>query len=185
MFNRWRTIRSRRGLFSVGVSVILVLILLLLAQPFFSRMLENLERTAVQQIVRQLNSAAQFKMAEYVALDKLNLLPEQIGVNPVAWLDINDLGGWNGYQGEVNNINFGQLEVQQWVFDKLTRRLVYKVKYPELLNNQDPQNNRIQFRVEMDFVDFNNDGNFDAKTDTINGLIVMAVYPYQWQQREQ
>lgn len=182
MFSRQENNRPRLSLFEIVVSVILLLILLLVAQPFFSKMLENFERTALQQIVRQLNAAAYFKMAEYVALDKLQQLPEQLDENPVYWLDIDDLEGWEQYLGEVDSVNFEQLEEQIWVYDKSTNRLIYKVKYPYLLDNEDPVSNRIQFRVEMDYMDYNRDKRFDADTDTISGLMIVAVYPYRWLQ---
>ena len=180
LVSRYQNNRPRFTKSEVILSVVLVLVFILVALPFFSRMLENLERTALQLIVRQLNAAAYMKMAEYVALDKLQLLPDQLRLNPVNWLELPDLGGWDRYQGEVNEVDFEQLDEQSWVFDKSTGRLIYKVNYPELLINGDPIYNRIQFRVKMDYVDYDDNGRFDAKTDTITGFLVQAVYPYQW-----
>ncbi|PCJ49045.1 MAG: hypothetical protein COA74_07200 [Gammaproteobacteria bacterium] len=183
LVSRYQNNQARFSKSEVVLSVVLVLVLVLVALPFFTRMLENIERTALQQIVRQLNAAAKMKMAEYVALDKLQRLPEQMRINPVNWLDIRDLGGWDRYKGEVEIVelvDFEQLGEQSWVFDKTTGRLIYKLAYPELLINEDPINNRIQFRVRMDYVDFDVKGKFDTKTDTITGLFVEAVYPYHW-----
>lgn len=185
MFSRQKNNRPDLRRFEIVFSVIIVLLFLLLAQPFFSKMLENFERTSLQQIVRQLNAAAIYKMAEYVALDKLQLLPEQLDNNPVTWLDINSLEGKDRYQGEVDNLDFEQLQEQHWIYEKTSRRLIYKLKYPFLIENEDPVKNRLQFRLKMDYLDYNDNQRFDSKTDTINGLIIEPIYPYRWLQNDE
>lgn len=180
MFSRWKKIPFRPNLFEMAISVILLLIVLFLARPFFSKMLESFERTAVQQIVRQLNAAAAFKMAEYIALDKLKQLPTQLLENPITWLGIDDLSGWDRYRGEVDDLDFQQMAEQSWVYDRRMHRLVYKLGYPTLVENNDPLANRIQFRLVMDYVDHNNDGRFSAGIDSINALLVNPVYAYRW-----
>jgi len=164
-------------------SLFILLIILLVAQPFFSKMLENFERTALQQVVRQLNVATNLKMAEYVALDKMQQLPEQLTENPIAWLDLDDLGGYGRYNGEVDRLDFEQLEPRHWVYDRFSMRLIYKVEYTELLVNEDPVAERIQFRLILDYSDLNEDGRFDANGETISGIMIVPVYPYHWRQR--
>ena len=139
--------RSREIFFRIALGLFVLVLLLLVVQPFITKMLQNFERTAMQQVVVQLNVAANFKMAEYVALDKLQQLPEQLSENPMSWLDLDDLGGYDRYLGEVDKLNFEQLDSKQWVYDRSVNRLIYKVKYPELLRNEDPFANRIQFRL--------------------------------------
>jgi len=185
MFSRQENNRFRVSLFEIVVSVILILIFLLLARPFFGKMLENIERTAFQQVIGHLNIAANFKMAEYVALDKLNRLPQELNKNPVTWLGIEELDGWDRYLGEVDSLDFEQLDAQHWVFDKSMSRLIYKVKYQKLLENKDPIENRIQFRLKMDYIDFDENGQFDNETDAINGFRFVPVYPFRWILNEQ
>jgi hypothetical protein len=182
MFHRFENNRPRLNQSEIVISIVILLVFILIAMPFFNRLLENIERTSMQQIIRQLNAAANIKMAEYVALDKLKQFPEQLRSNPVNWLDVRDLNGWDHYQGEVELLDFEQLEEQHWVYDKSRGRLIYKIGYPELLINNDPIQNRIQFKVKMDYIDFNRSGKFDATTDTINGLVIEAVYPFRWKQ---
>ncbi len=182
MVSRQENNRPRSSIFEIGVSIILLLLVLFVAAPLFERMMQNFEKTAVKQLVSQLNSAAQFKLAEYVALDKLKSLPKQISGNPIAWLDAEDIIGWDGYLGEVVRVDFNQLTAQSWQYDQTTRRLIYKVEYIDGLNNDDPIKDRIQYRFVLDFVDYDNDGVFDDDVDTISGLRVEAVYPYQWVQ---
>ena len=164
------------------VTLTLLLMLLLVAQPFFSKMMQSFERTAFNQVVTQLNAAASFKVAEYIALDKLPELPKQLANNPLSWLELDDLGGYDRYQGEVETLNFEQLDSKQWIYDRSTNRLIYKVKYPELLSNDDPIAQRIQFRLQLEYSDLNEDGRFNADKDRITGLAIVSVYPYQWRQ---
>jgi len=164
------------------VSLILLLMLLVVGQPFFSKMMQNFERTAVRQVVTQLNSAASFKVAEYIALDKLPELSEQLTNNPLMWLELDDLGGYDRYQGEIEVLNFQELNTKQWIYDRSTNRLIYKVEYPELLINEDPIAQRIQFHLQLEYSDLNEDGRFDADNDKITGLVIAPVYPYQWRQ---
>ena len=181
--SRWNKKSRLRQIFTWAVfSLFVLLIILLVAQPFFSKMLRNFERTALQHVVLQLNVVVNFKMAEYVALDKLQLLPEQLGENPMAWLDLDDLGGYNRYLGEVDQLDFEQLEVKQWVYDRSINRLVYKVKYPELLMNEDPVANRIQFLLALEYNDVNENGHFDAEIDKVSGITIVPEYPYRWLQ---
>ena len=172
--------RPRQIFIWLVVSLVVLLMILLVAQPFFSKMMKNFERVALQQVITQLNIAANFKLAEYVALDKLPQLPEKLTENPIAWLDVDDLGGYNRYIGEVERLNFGQLDNKQWAYDRSSNRLVYKLRYPELLRNEDPVANRIQFRLAMDYSDLNENGHFDAKTDKVTGLRIVPEYPYRW-----
>ena len=176
----YKAIQQRLSFFEIVVSIAVIVVFLLVAQPFFSQMMENVERISVQQIVRKLNAAATLKMAEHVALDKLHLIEGELRENPVAWLDLDDLGGWDRYQGEVEFVNFHQLREQRWIYDQSTGRLIYKLAYPELVDNDDPIKNRIQFRLMIDYVDINQDGQYTKKLDTINTLKVEAVYPYRW-----
>lgn len=185
MFRRFENNRPRLGQSEVVISVVILLVFILIAMSYFNRIIENSERTTVQQIIRQLNAAANIKMAEHVALDKLKQFPEQFRNNPVNWINDKDVKGWEHYQGEVEQLDFEKLEVQHWVYDKWTERLIYKVGYPELLINSDPIQNRLQFKVKMDYVDFNSNGKFDVTTDTINGLVVKAVYPFRWKQHNE
>jgi len=172
--------RPRQIFIWLVVSFVVLLMILLVAQPFFSKMMKNFERIALQQVITQLNIAANFKLAEHVALDKMPQLPEKLTENPIVWLDVDDLGGYNRYIGEVERLNFGQLDNKQWAYDRSSNRLVYKLRYPELLRNEDPVANRIQFRLAMDYSDLNENGHFDAKTDKVTGLRIVPEYPYRW-----
>ena len=173
--------KLRLSQIEILTSVVIGLLLFLLGLPFYHKMMQNIERTALQQILRQLNAAATLKMAEYVALDKLSLMSEQVRVNPISWLDIREMQGWGSYQGEASNVNFAKMDEQTWIYDQSLDRLIYKVAYPELLVNSDPVANKIQFKVDFDYVDYNENGQFDSTTETINGLMIVALYPYRWQ----
>jgi competence protein ComGC len=179
---KWnKAIQQRLSLFEIIFSVAVISVFLLVAKPFFSKMMENVERTALQQVIRNLNAAATLKMAEYVALDKLQLIQGEIRENPVSWLNLDDLGGWDRYQGEVRLVNFKQLKEKSWIYEQSTSRLIYKLANPELLDNEDPINNRIQFALKLDYVDINEDGQFTKEVDTINTLRVESIHPYRWQ----
>ena len=167
-------------LFTIIVSVVVLLIMLLLVQPFFSKMLENFERTTVQQIISQLNTAANFKMAEYVALDKLHHLPEELNKNPVTLFGIDDLGGWERYRGEVEIVNFEAMDKQTWFYERLTGRLIYRLAHPDLVENNDPVKDRLQFRLVIDYNDLDKNGKFTSTTDTVNTLLIQPVYGYRW-----
>jgi len=143
-------------------------------------MQENLERTGVQQTVRQLNAAINFKIAEYVALDKLQALPEKLDDNPMSWLNLDNIGGHNRYSGEVEALEFKLLVAGKWVFDRSSGHLIYKVKYPKRLKNEDPLVDRIQFELVLEYTDLDKDGQFIAGKDKVSGIVMAPVYPYQW-----
>jgi len=172
--------RSGINLIRVILGLLILLAFLFVAQPFIDKMLESFERTAIQQTVRQLDTAINFKIAEYVALDRLQELPEQLNKNPMSWLELDDMGGYDRYLGEVEKLDYSLLKAGHWVFDRATGRLVYKVKYPKRLNNGDPVTDRIQYRLVLEYSDLDEDGQFDADTDKVSGMMMQAEYPYQW-----
>jgi len=180
MFSRQENNRRRPRVVEVTVSVVVLLAAFLFAIPYVNRIMRNFEKTTVQQIVSQLNSVAQFKLAEYVALDKLKLLPKQLDDNPMNWISPKDIVGWEDYAGEVKSVIIENLDGGQWQYDLTTKRLIYKVKYIDKIINDDPKSNRIQFRFKLEFVDYNDDGIFDENTDTISGLHIEPVYSYHW-----
>jgi len=180
MRSRQENIRFRSREVEVTVSVVVLLAALLIAVPFVNRILQNFEKTTVQQIVNQLNSAAQFKIAEYVALDKLMMLPKQLDENPLNWINPEDIAGWDDYLGETNTVIFKNLDDGKWQYEQLTKRLIYKIEYADKIINDDPIKNRIQFRFKLEFVDYDNDGVFDQNVDTISGLRVEPIYSYHW-----
>ncbi|MCP4413020.1 MAG: hypothetical protein GY808_10720 [Gammaproteobacteria bacterium] len=162
------------------LALLLLLVLWLLALPFVDKMLENFERTSVQQTVGQLNTALNFKIAEVIALDKLQELPQQLATNPIAWLDLDNLGGYGNYKGEVEELDFKQLQAGNWVFDRSENYLIYKVKYPGQLKSDDPVANRIQFKLALEYSDLDENGQLNAETDKISGITMVPVYAYQW-----
>jgi len=167
------------------LGLILILIFWLLARPFVDKMMENFERTSVQQTVGQLNTALNFKMAEYIALDKLYELPQQLATNPIAWLELDNLGGYGNYQGEVEELDFKRLDAGNWAFDRSVNYLIYKVKYPEQLESDDPIINRIQFKLALEYSDLDKNGQLNVNIDKISGISMVPVYTYQWKKGAQ
>ena len=167
------------------LGLVLLLILWLLARPFVDKMMENFERTSVQQTVGQLNTALNFKMAEYIALDKLHELPQQLATNPIEWLELDNLGGYGNYQGEVEELDFERLDAGNWTFDRSVNHLVYKVKYPGQLESDDPLANRIQFKLNLEYSDLDKNGQLNVNIDKISGISMVPVYTYQWKKGAQ
>jgi len=167
-------------LIKVFLSLILLLVLWLLARPFIDKMLENFERTSVQQTVGQLNTALNFKIAEVIALDKLQELPQKLATNPIAWLDLDNLGGYGNYKGEVEELDFKQLQAGNWIYDRSVNHLIYKVKHPGQLKSDDPVANRIQYKLALEYSDLDENGQFTVNIDKISGITMVPVYTYQW-----
>jgi hypothetical protein len=157
---------------------ILILLSAFWVWPFVRSIMINMERTAFEQRVASLQRVVEYKVAEYMAVEALTRLPELLEQNP--WQ-------WQGQKQQVENeiieqetLDFDGMSRGSWAYESGTKRLIYKLYHDEHVINDDPLPNRIQFQLQLEVTDINNDGVYDPQQDTVTGLTLLPVFSYQW-----
>ena len=146
--------------------VALVLVFVLLASQRIMELRHAAERVGVQRTIATLQSALGTQMGVLVLQRGPEALPALHLSNPVALLDPpppNDLGE---HEGPPEPLPPGS-----WYFDRGTRELVYRVRYPEQYHSEDwqqPQWLRLQLRAHQ------HDG-------ALQRISLDVLHPYRWQ----
>jgi general secretion pathway protein G len=141
---------SRSGMAGAGFTlvelVVSITVIVLLMTAFLTRLLvyqREVERLAVDQVVRALRSGLQIQLASMNSRGRMNELPGLLEQNPIDWLaqkPANYLGAFY-HPGET------ELEAGNWYFDKMDHKLVYLYKHSD--NSESAEPNQLNFKVKL------------------------------------
>ena len=155
-----------------------VLVLIFLVWPFIKAMLMSMERMAFEQRVESLRRATEFKVAEYVALNSMQDVKELINENPWRWQaqDSEELED----SLEVEQLDINTQSRGEWIYEKERQFLSYRFYFTENLVNESPWKDSVQFKLQLEYQDINEDGRFDEGIEPITGLLFLPRYAYAW-----
>jgi len=170
-----RPLKIRRAIRRVTV-VIVLLLAVFYAEPFWKAMQERFEQTHIQQVLRQITQACEGLMIEAVALDKTHQLTEIVAGNPADCLQDTVLTSWD-YEGVYAAPDV--LPRGSWGFENERGVLVYRLKYTDRLVNLNPVSDELHFKLRTEFVDVNQNGSKDSD-EYITGLLIESVHRYRW-----
>lgn len=151
-------------------------------------MLENLlplrgkaEAARFAQSLGALRSAVHTRFAEAVVRDGFASVERLAHENPVQWLAVPPAA----YVGERAAPAPAEIPPGGWVFDSATRRLLYRVRYPEYFRGGSGSPPVIRLAVRLDYTDANGDGRFSAGRDRLRGVALSVLDDYAWEVPEQ
>jgi len=178
-----------RGARGAGFSLLeLVIVVALLAVLWFvaiERLLQlriDAERVAMLQVLGGLRSALGLEVAERVVRRGLASVVELQGSNPMALLAETP----HNYVGELDAPDPASVPAGSWYFDRRSRVLVYRVRYPEAFEGGPAEGPpRARFRVEVVWRDRDGDGRLDPRVDGIGGVRLAPMEPYRWKTGEE
>ena len=156
--------------------IVVVLLAIFYAEPFWQAMQVRFEQTHIQQVLRQMSQSCDGLLIEAVALDKTVPLAETLAGNPVACLGENELTSWD-YLGDYATPTV--LPRGSWGFDLDRAVLVYRLKQPERMVNLNPRSDELHFKLRTEFADVNKNGNLDSD-EYVTGLLIESVHTYRW-----
>jgi len=188
------------------MEMIVVIIVLALALTYFMsymlRMFAFAERSLLTTSVININTVLQYRAAGYAMRGDYAGLERFKGINPFAleaidpeWLDNTvkpDVDGARlltgkvylgvppNYLGEMDNVNPDEIEAGSWYFDNQARTLVYMVKNREFFESSLPGPDRVEFYVDIDYADRNNNNQFDPAADEYKNIRLQATGEYDW-----
>ena len=134
------------------------------------------ERTAMAQILGSLRSAMGIQVASHISSDTIEELIESANSNPMDWLSEKP----ENYIGVLDEPDPADVEIRTWYFDNYNKHLVYRVSSGEYFKSSLNGAKRARFRVNLDYTDVDEDGEFNQDIDEIHGLTLQSIEPYQW-----
>ena len=134
------------------------------------------ERTAMAQILGSLRSAMGIQVASHISNDTIKELIESENSNPMDWLSEKP----ENYIGVLDEPDPTDIELRSWYFDSYNKHLVYRVSSGEYFKSSLKGAKRARFRVNLDYTDVNEDGEFNENIDEIHGLTLQSIEPYKW-----
>lgn len=165
--------------FSLLELVVVIVIISLLLVIAISRLLAlrvDAERVVMAQVLGTIQSGIGIKVADNIVKQDIAGLRFLEGSNPMdrlAQLPSN-------YLGELEGVDPATLEDGNWYFDKQERVLVYLVRNKGFFTGGLANPPRARFAVRLVYTDKNRNGVFDAGTEMIEGLRLVALEPYNW-----
>jgi hypothetical protein len=197
---RW----ANRQLSKLEMIVVVIIFTLLLTYflNYMLRMFAIAERSLLMTSIININTTLQYRAAGYALRGDYDGLERFKGVNPYAldaidpeWLgnlvksDVNGsrlltgkvyLGVPPNYLGELDNVNPDEIEAGSWYFNLKARTLVYMVKNREFFESSLPGPDRVEFYVDIDYTDRNNNNQFDPAADDFRNIRLQATGKYDW-----
>lgn len=170
-----RPLKIRRVIRDV-TAVIVVLLAVFYAEPFWHAMQVRFEQTHVQQVLRQLTRACEGMLIEAVALDETSELAQKLAGNPAECLEDVVLTSWD-YQGIYAMPSV--LPKGSWGVENEKALLVYRLEYADRVVNLNPVSDELHFKFRTEFADVNLNGKQDSD-EYITGLLIESVHTYRW-----
>jgi hypothetical protein len=155
------------------IALILVFITTLLRE--FQAFYEESEQVQVQVMLENLNISVNSLVTEHIVVDDLSKLVRYRGSNPMTLLASKGLN----YVGEVSGSKLN-LEPAKWYFNTTTQNLIYQLRDPFKVNQQEGTPGQLNFQLNLKYQDVNQNNRYDRGVDRVFGLALEPVYPYQW-----
>lgn len=197
---RWAD-RQLSRLELVIVVIVLSLILFVLIQHML-KIFARAERSMLANSVMNINTTLQYRAAwhvlkaDYAALEAMNgMNPFDLSVMGQGWLDnsaypnisrqmlsgLVDIRLPASYLGVIDTVEPTSIKGGSWYYDLQQRRLVYRVSNYEYFETDLPGPARVEFIVDIDYKDRNDNNQFDAGLDEYRTIYLRALRSYTWQ----
>jgi general secretion pathway protein G len=170
--------RASRGFSLLELVVVIVLISILLAVAIERLLLTKAraEGTAMEQLVGTIRSAMTIRVAELVAGAHVPEVATLVGSNPILLLAEPP----QNYLGQLFGPDPSILPSGGWYFDQRDRALCYLVESADYFQSALPAPPRACFAVVLVFDDMNGNKRYDPAEDTLRGLRLIELAPYEW-----
>ncbi len=169
--------QNQRGMGLLEAVLIGVLISVLMV-VFMGRILNlslAVEREAMQQTVINLNSALNIEALTLIVQNNQEAIAAWEGENPMKLLNPPPIQ----YKGSFPEADARKQTPGSWFFDEGQSMLIYRINNIEQFAGGRAIPERVRFRVEAVFNDYNNDG-IKSADERYSGLRLKALDQYQW-----
>ena len=187
----------------LAVVVIVLSLILLLSIQQMLKLFARAESSMLATSVMNINTALQYRAAwyrlnaDYAALEAMQgMNPFDLGAaDPAGWLKqasgkgasrqmltgLVDIRLPANYHGALDNTDPEEVAGGDWYFDRRTDRLVYRVNNTEYFAGDFPGPARVEFTVDIDYNDRNENNRFEPGIDEYHNIRLRAFNNYTWQ----
>ena len=156
--------------------IALVSLLLAIAVDRLLLVKARAESAGMEQVVGTLRSAMTIRVAELVARARVAEVATLAGTDPMRLLAERP----RNYLGELFGPDASTLQVGNWFYDLRDHALCYLVESSDYFQSTLSAPPRACFAVEPVFDDANGNNRYDPGVDTLRGLRLAAIAPYEW-----
>ncbi len=184
------------------MAVIVFAVILSYFLNYMLRIFAIAERSLLMTSVININTSLQYRAAGYAMRGDYRGLESFKGINPFALDAIDPV--WIGnteqsvagapllppgkvymdvppnYLGELDNVNPDDIKAGCWYFNIQARTLVYMVRNSEYFESSLPGPDRVEFFVDIDYTDRNNNNQFDPTGDEFRNIRLQSKGEYDW-----
>lgn len=164
------------SLLELVVVIILVVILFLVA---FDRLLPlrgDAEAAHVATVIGGLRSAIGLEAATRITREGLPALADLEGINPMTLLQ-----EWpDNYIGETAELDRTEIGPGAWFFELESEALVYRVRFPQYLEDEPQHPAELRWRVTLQYEDTDGSGHYEPESDRVRGLRLEPLDRHEW-----
>lgn len=164
-------------LFELILVIVLVGLLFLIASWRLLPLRGDAEAAHVAATVGALRSALGLEVAERIVEDSLESAAELDRGNPMELLAQLPAR----YIGEVPSARGADIPAGSWYYDRSTRQLRYRVRFPQYLAHP-PHDEPVElsWQVRLRYLDNDGDERYNAQADSLRGIALVAMDNPQW-----
>jgi len=168
----------RRSLsrFELGICLIIIAVLFYFAVGKISDLSVYTEQTGIKIIIRNMQSNLDLYKAEKMISGALDDMAEMVNASPVGII----FSPPENYRGEFQSPDPLRFSPGDWYYDMGNKHLVYHVIHSDRFISSAPAPARIRLILDPVFIDIDGNSKFDVDIDTIRGLVLKKVEPYEW-----
>lgn len=145
------------------------------------RALASAEEAMFRTVVAELNAMLVYKTAEKVAQNKKQEIKNFVNHNPMDWMESPPVN-YSGIEDDYTKVKAGR-----WFYSPRDQVIAYRVIYTESVNVEGAEGieskeraEYLRFRVVLDYLDHNNNQQFDELEERLIGLRLQPLKRYQW-----
>jgi general secretion pathway protein G len=146
---------------------------------FLDRILDlqaDVERVRVLQLEGRMKSKLGLEFSRRVVAHDLASLENLHGSNPMDLLDEQP----DHYLGAKRQPELDSLPAMAWVFDQARGVLIYTVSHRERFHSHLPGRPRMEYRIDLDYLDLNENGRFDYSQDQLRAPKLVSLGEGSW-----
>jgi hypothetical protein len=171
--------REKRLIFWLAVCLISVLLVYL--SNALEREMARAEEAMFKTVLAEINAMLIVKTAEKISQNKKGDVKNFVNHNPMNWMKTTPVNYSGIVEGRTFDEEFTDVTPGHWFFSRTEKAIVYRVintGMVEIKGTDKPE--FIGFRVVLDYIDNNQNAQFDEHKERLIGLKLQPLQEYKW-----
>ncbi len=166
--------REKRLVFWLSICIISILLVYLLNA--LEREMARAEEMMFKKVVAEINAILIVKTAEKIAQNKKGDMKNFVNHNPMSWMKTTPMN-----YSDINTGNYADVAPGHWFFSSTEKAIVYRVINTDMVEIEGTNKSEfIGFTVILDYIDRNQNAQFDEQNERLIGLKLKPLQEYKW-----